>query len=1241
MTFPEIDQAKARRQLEYLGYKQSEAVYLRFFYHSDDPRKQGDKGRKTDRLCWEDVERYQQQGRGAYFVVNGGGHTNADVLVGRALFCEFDDRPIEEQTDFWQLLSLPEPTFQVFSGGKSIQSYWVFDQPIPKTDWEILQRDFLEFTNSDRSLKNPARVLRLAGAWYTHPNKEPVLTDIISESGLKYAVSQMRSLIPSSTIPKPEPTRLSASTAVSLPTVLRQEILKIHHPDAIQVPVPEAVSLLCCCRKEVRDLITTGVPKGSGRNDTAIEVGLELIAVERYLLELGQPFSDTASQLFSEFCQRSGMTAKEDEGRFLWCESKNPSPSCPPEAIAASLRGWYWREYVKPYQQQLKSTLHLGSHHARNGNHHDASSSRDSDDGDGSSSNHGNGKLHKHLAFLPLTAEALIQEINTLIDAPLDSSQVSAQIPVLAKRANYSDRAVWKIYYDRLREIEQESERSDTAAMIDDLLLAIRSKVELHDVLPLALAEPLSKLASWLNMRPETVLITLLTTVSALHHSQTTSVLNRDWDFDVKPNLYAAIVAPPSQKKSPILKAIARKPLKVLEKKAREAYKAALADYNEQEARYKRLSEEEREAKFPSGPPEPPPSRRKVYSFTKTTSEGLREQIATYPQQGLLALPDELASLIKGANQYRSGRGSDEEDLLSFYDGLGETVLRAAGVAGDFDNLLLSILGTIQPVVLQSFLKDCKDSNGKWSRFMFVNQPLAASTMSADGGTFDLTPMLASLYEKINNLPPADYYPERDAFQYYCGIYNELERRRVTDPSSGMSAAWGKAEGRIGKIALNLHVIHELMADRIPGHFIPKARYQEATLITLFSIQQVFYLYNELGESDALATHLTKVINLSRKKNAWITARDVQLTYDKDSRPTPDAVRSWFRELEAMGKGVTEGLGRNLRFNQEVAVVGGTPTSSPTATTTEASNSQPFVGVVGECGVFLEKTYPMAPMALTHNSVEASSQFFQNLPTIPTNSTNVFNVERVMDTTVGVSPTFSPTIPTNLDNSDPDDTPSDGGGGEVSPSSLLSDPIGDGGAVQQMLTSEEVATWVDLAAACQTLEDVIAFDQRLSVLPNHQQTQICKATPDLIERLWQLPEAADIQEEPPTLAQLQALLSACQTLSTLQALKADHTPKRVSEAYKALSDEQQLHVDGLSATAVEYPVFKYVGQLLKSAGQTLVSRALVYIDPRVTVTALAYSITVPVWGLEEFGKGWKEPIQVNRKDLVLLEKTVP
>ncbi len=66
--FPQIDRASALRQLELLGYKPEDKVYLRFFYPSDDPRKDEDRGRKADQLNWEQIERYQQQGRGVYFV---------------------------------------------------------------------------------------------------------------------------------------------------------------------------------------------------------------------------------------------------------------------------------------------------------------------------------------------------------------------------------------------------------------------------------------------------------------------------------------------------------------------------------------------------------------------------------------------------------------------------------------------------------------------------------------------------------------------------------------------------------------------------------------------------------------------------------------------------------------------------------------------------------------------------------------------------------------------------------------------------------------------------------------------------------------------------------------------------------------------------------------------------------------------------------------------------------------------
>ena len=75
--FPTANRTQAQRQLELLGYKTEEQIYLRFFYPSDDPRKGSDKGRKSNSLNWQQIETYQRQGRGVYFVVNGEGHKRA------------------------------------------------------------------------------------------------------------------------------------------------------------------------------------------------------------------------------------------------------------------------------------------------------------------------------------------------------------------------------------------------------------------------------------------------------------------------------------------------------------------------------------------------------------------------------------------------------------------------------------------------------------------------------------------------------------------------------------------------------------------------------------------------------------------------------------------------------------------------------------------------------------------------------------------------------------------------------------------------------------------------------------------------------------------------------------------------------------------------------------------------------------------------------------------------------------
>jgi hypothetical protein len=145
MKFPTIDRNLVQRQLALLGHNINKPVYMRFFYPSDDPRKDGDKGRKADKINWQQIEQYQKEGRGAYFVVNGGGHKNADVTVGRAIFIEHDRLPKDVQKDLWKSLGLPEPTFQVDTGGKSVHGFWVFNKPETIDKWSKLQQDLLEY----------------------------------------------------------------------------------------------------------------------------------------------------------------------------------------------------------------------------------------------------------------------------------------------------------------------------------------------------------------------------------------------------------------------------------------------------------------------------------------------------------------------------------------------------------------------------------------------------------------------------------------------------------------------------------------------------------------------------------------------------------------------------------------------------------------------------------------------------------------------------------------------------------------------------------------------------------------------------------------------------------------------------------------------------------------------------------------------------------------------------------------
>lgn len=506
-------------------------------------------------------------------------------------------------------------------------------------------------------------------------------------------------------------------------------------------------------------------------------------------------------------------------------------------------------------------------------------------------------------------------EIENLLESDLKKSQLQCKILELAQKFRVPSADIWKIYRDREQEIEQEAYQDDTAAEVTRLLSAQKAGLNLAEILPPGLAAPIQELATRLNLKPECYLVAGLAQVSSLFKVGSEVLLRRDTDYRCTPNYFAGIVSESSQKKSPIMRAMIERPMKPLREKARKEYQKAVAQHEEEYRQWRAAKGEDKGL-----PPKEP--RQRLYSFAKSTGEGILYQVAEFPEQALMYQCDELAGLFKSSNQYRGGKGSDEEDLLSFWNGTGSTVLRASGVKADLEGLLLSIFGTIQPDVLAELLKDCSDSNGKFARFDFVFQPLAASKLSEDdSGSFDITPMLATLYTKIDALPAMKFELNPEAKRLFTAFYNAMEERRVNEAQQGVRAMVGKMPEKVGKMAAILHTINCAFAGTEVSLQIPREAVEAAIKFVKFSADQIASLYAEFSDRKALAPSLAKLVQLAERKGGTLSTREAQLAFPFKHRPSAQQIREFFAELEAMNFGAVTTVKKTISFSLTTTTV--------------------------------------------------------------------------------------------------------------------------------------------------------------------------------------------------------------------------------------------------------------------------------------------------------------------------------
>jgi len=498
-------------------------------------------------------------------------------------------------------------------------------------------------------------------------------------------------------------------------------------------------------------------------------------------------------------------------------------------------------------------------------------------------------------------------EIEALLESDLKKSKLQLKVSELAQKFRVNSADVWKIYREREQELEKEADQEDTATEVAQLLASKSATLNLTAIFPPELAEAITRLAQTLNIKPECYALALLTQVSTLLKPGTRTMLYPQTNFRVCPNFFGALIAESSQKKTPIIRAIITDPMEKLNAASRKAFEEAQTAYEEELNTWTASKDEGK------GPKPQKPARR-VYYITTGTGESIPKQAARVPDQSLMWVADELAGMLKSPNQYRSGKGADEENLLEYWSGGGAAVLRADGLAVDAPHVGLSIFGNIQPKVLAQFLGDGSDDNGKFARFELIQQPLAATELFEDAPTVDLTPMLSALYEHLDPLPPQNFQLDTPARKLFIAYYNQCERERVKNLKQGMRAMLGKAPEKVGKVATILHAIHGAFKGGKISENIPAEIVRGAIQFVKYTTDQALSVNLDICESSALAPNLARILDRARINGGTVCVREYRDTFNKKTRPESQLVKEWFKELETLKHGYVTQKGLNFSF---------------------------------------------------------------------------------------------------------------------------------------------------------------------------------------------------------------------------------------------------------------------------------------------------------------------------------------
>ncbi len=378
--------------------------------------------------------------------------------------------------------------------------------------------------------------------------------------------------------------------------------------------------------------------------------------------------------------------------------------------------------------------------------------------------------------------------------------------------------------------------------------------------------------------------------------------VKRHDDWHESARLWAALIGPPSTKKSPILSR-ATGPLCSLDAEL-------MRDWLDSLRRFNALAPEEKKGKQP-----PPQTRLRIED---TTIEAAQEVLKGSPW-GVLLLQDELSGFFGAMDKYNGGKGAsaDRAFWLRSFNGGQFAYNRIGRGAGVIDNLSISMLGGIQPEPLRKVSGDSMD-DGLLQRLFPIT--LQRATMGRDDPMPPVNDAYRSLIVALRQLT-APGWMGQDVLQFDDGaqtIRRDLERRHLDLQSAEaingkLASHLGKYDGLFARLCIVWHCVEhverdalcdapDFVSEGLPATVTEATAQRVASFLHEFLLKHAVAFYaGALGLSDD-HDRLTAVAGyiLARRLDV-VTNRDVQRG-DRTMRGLREhEIRPLLEQLAALG----------------------------------------------------------------------------------------------------------------------------------------------------------------------------------------------------------------------------------------------------------------------------------------------------------------------------------------------------